>query len=127
MDSATEQTLSAILAASTLAPVTAQDARYIPGAVLRSRKQFEGRLYRRQLKLRLPRTNVTRRNLRHGGHVLFARNTLKAPTNLVGKRNLLLAPSVAWALSGRASCAYAAPVPAQLRRLEKRDDILPRA
>ena len=73
--------------------LAAERVRCMPVVELRSRKSFEKRLYRRQLKLRLPRTNVSRKNLRHGGHVLFARNTLKAPTTLEGKRNQMLAPA----------------------------------
>ena len=74
--------------------LAARKARCMSAVELRSRKLFEKRLYRRQLKLRLPRTNVSRKNLRHGGHVLFARNTLKTPTTLVGKRNQMLAPTI---------------------------------
>jgi hypothetical protein len=99
-----------------------------PSAVeLRLRKLFEKRLYRRQLKLRLPRTNVSRKNLRHGGHVLFARNTLKTPTTLEGKRNQMLAPTTSWALNGRSVSASTALFPTQFRRIEKRGDALPRA
>jgi hypothetical protein len=73
--------------------LASERARRVSAVELRLRKSFEKRLYRRQLKLRLPRTNVSRKNLRHGGHVLFARNTLKTPTTLEGKRNQMLAPA----------------------------------
>jgi hypothetical protein len=74
--------------------LASERARCVSAVELRLRRLFEKRLYRRQLKLRLPRTNVSRKNLRHGGHVLFARNTLKAPTTLEGKRNQMLAPTI---------------------------------
>jgi hypothetical protein len=73
--------------------LAAERARRMSTVELRSRKLFEKRLYRRQLKLRLPCMSVSRKNLRHGGHVLFARNTLKTPTTLEGKRNQMLAPA----------------------------------
>lgn len=74
--------------------LASERARCVSAVELRLRRLFEKRLYRRQLKLRLPRTNVSRKNLRHGGHVLFARNTLKVPTTLEGKRNQMLAPTI---------------------------------
>ena len=49
--------------------------------IVRTRRQIEGRIYRRQFKLRLPRIQVSRRKLRHGGRKLFTRNTLKTPTS----------------------------------------------
>lgn len=124
---AVDQTAAAISTARRDLPLLAQKHRGVSHTVLRSRKHFENRLYRRQLKLRLPCSRVSRKNLRHGGHVLFARNTLKFPTTLPGARRLLLAPKVSWVLSGNAPRGHTATLPAQLRRLEKRDDFLPRA
>lgn len=46
---------------------------------LRARHQLGQKMYRQQLKLRLPRTTVKRRGLRQGGHTLFAQNTANAP------------------------------------------------
>lgn len=131
----TETTLHAFALGRTTAAIcsversllAARRARCMTAVELRSRKLFEGRLYRRQLKLRLPCTNVSRRNLRHGGHVLFARNTLKTPTTLAGKRNQLLASTTPWVLGGRSAHANTSLLPFQLRRIEKRGDTLPRA
>lgn len=47
---------------------------------LRARHQLGQKVYRQQLKLRLPRTTVKRRGLRQGGRTLFAHNTVKAAT-----------------------------------------------
>lgn len=47
---------------------------------LRAQHQLEQKMYRQQLKLRLPRTAVKRRGLRQGGHTLFAQNPVKVPT-----------------------------------------------
>jgi hypothetical protein len=48
---------------------------------LRTSQLLAGRVYRRHLKLRLPRTAVKRGGLRQGGHTSFTRDALKAYTS----------------------------------------------
>lgn len=77
----TAEILSRRQGALSFASIAGAKCRAALALTMRARRQIEGRVYRRQFKLRLPRTQVSRRRLRHGGRKLFARNTLKAPTS----------------------------------------------
>jgi hypothetical protein len=70
---------------------------------------LEKRFYRRSNRLRLPRTTVKRREARHSGARVFARNTLKSPETWLGRRKLLLPVTQSYTLSTRFA-ASATPI-----------------
>lgn len=70
---------------------------------LQRSRLLEKRFYRQHTRLRLPRTIVKRAEIRRSGSRLFARNTLKLPETLAGKRKLLLPVSKGYALRNRNS------------------------
>lgn len=86
---------------------------------LQRSKLLEKRFYRQHTQLRLPRTVVKRAEIKRSGARLFARNTLKLPTTLAGKRKLLLPAVKSYTLKSRGAYASASRELTDLRPIRR--------
>jgi hypothetical protein len=57
------------------------------------------RLYRRQAKLRLPRTRVSRRRARYACRGVYTSNSLRTPSSAAGRRAIFLPPANIFSLT----------------------------
>jgi hypothetical protein len=71
---------------------------FLSAAFLKLRVR-ERRLYRRQVKLRLPRTYVSRKRVRHAGRGLYASNSVRSPKSVIGRQAAFLPPKNVLSLS----------------------------
>lgn len=80
---------------SALRGISAHNIKELRAAAIiaRERRAYrEMRTYRRRPKLRLPGVAVSRTRKRHSGLATFARNSLRVPKTLLGRKRLLLPP-----------------------------------